>query len=38
MANVRGIASDAAAEIVKRLLGEAPNKLVLERAVDSSVH
>jgi F-type H+-transporting ATPase subunit b len=38
MANVRGIASDAAAEIVKRLLGEAPNKQVLERAVDSSVH
>jgi F-type H+-transporting ATPase subunit b len=38
MANVRGIASDAASEIVKRLLGEAPGKQALDRAVDSALH
>ena len=38
MSNVRGIAADAAAEIVKRLLGEAPSKQSLDRAVDSALH
>ena len=38
MANVRGIAADAAGEIVKRLLGEAPSKQSLDRAVDSALH
>lgn len=38
MANVRGIATDTAGEIVKRLVGETPSKQVLERAVDSALH
>ena len=38
MANVRGIAADAASEIVKRLTGEAPAKQSLERAVDAALH
>ena len=38
MANVRGIAADAASEIVKRLTGEAPGKQSLERAVDAALH
>jgi F-type H+-transporting ATPase subunit b len=38
MANVRGIATDTAGEIVKRLVGEAPSKQALERAVDSALH
>ncbi|HEX5780194.1 MAG TPA: F0F1 ATP synthase subunit B' [Xanthobacteraceae bacterium] len=38
MANVRGIAADAAGEIVKRLIGEAPTKQSLERAVDTALH
>jgi hypothetical protein len=38
MANVRGIAADAASEIIKRLLGEAPGKQALDRAVDSALH
>jgi F-type H+-transporting ATPase subunit b len=38
MTNVRGIAADTAAEIIKRLTGEAPNKQLLERAVDSALH
>jgi F-type H+-transporting ATPase subunit b len=38
MANVRGIAADAAEEIVKRLVGEAPNRKKLEGAVDAALH
>jgi hypothetical protein len=38
MANVRGIARDAAAEIVKRLVGTEPNKQKLDRAVDAALH
>jgi F-type H+-transporting ATPase subunit b len=38
MANVRGIARDAAAEIVKRLVGTEPNKQNLDRAVDAALH
>jgi len=38
MANVRGIAADAASEIVTRLLGAAPGKQALDRAVDSALH
>ncbi|MEX0591659.1 MAG: F0F1 ATP synthase subunit B' [Xanthobacteraceae bacterium] len=38
MANVRGIALDTAVEIIKRLVGEAPNKQLLERAVDTALH
>jgi F-type H+-transporting ATPase subunit b len=38
MANVRGIAADAASEIIKRLLGEAPGNQALDRAVDSALH
>ncbi len=38
MANVRGIAADAASEIVQRLTGEAPAKQSLERAVDAALH
>lgn len=38
MANVRGIAADTAAEIVKRLIGEAPKRQMLDRAVDSALH
>jgi F-type H+-transporting ATPase subunit b len=38
MANVRDIASDAAAEIVKRLTGAAPAKQALDRAVDAALH
>jgi F-type H+-transporting ATPase subunit b len=37
MANVRGIAAEAAAEIVQRLIGQAPNKQALDRAVDASL-
>jgi F-type H+-transporting ATPase subunit b len=38
MANVRGIAADAAAEIVKRLVGTAPTKQNLDRALDRAAH
>jgi F-type H+-transporting ATPase subunit b len=38
MANVRGIAADAAAEIVKRLVGTAPAKQSLDRAIDAALH
>jgi F-type H+-transporting ATPase subunit b len=38
MANVRGIAADAAAEIVRRLLGTAPAKQNLDRALDAALH
>ena len=38
MANVRGIAGEAAAEIVKRLLGNEPNKQSLDRALDGALH
>jgi F-type H+-transporting ATPase subunit b len=38
MANVRGIAADAAGEIVKRLTGGEPNKQSIERAVDAALH
>jgi F-type H+-transporting ATPase subunit b len=38
MANVRGIAADAAAEIVKRLIGVAPAKQSLDRAIDAALH
>jgi F-type H+-transporting ATPase subunit b len=38
MANVRGIAADAAAEIVKRLIGVTPAKQSLERAIDAALH
>jgi F-type H+-transporting ATPase subunit b len=38
MANVRGIARDAAAEIVKRLVGTEPSKQNLDRAVDAALH
>jgi F-type H+-transporting ATPase subunit b len=38
MANVRGIARDAAAEIVKRLIGTEPHKQNLDRAVDAALH
>lgn len=38
MANVRGIAADAAGEIVQQLTGQAPNKPQIERAVDSALH
>lgn len=38
MANVRGIAADAAGEIVKRLIGGEPNKQSVERAVDAALH
>jgi F-type H+-transporting ATPase subunit b len=38
MENVRGIAADAAAEIVKRLVGVAPAKQSLDRALDRALH
>lgn len=38
MANVHGIASDTAAEIVKRLVGAAPDKQAVDRAVQSALH
>jgi F-type H+-transporting ATPase subunit b len=38
MANVRGIAADAASEIVKRLVGTEPSKQKLDRAVDAALH
>ena len=38
MANVRGIAAEAADEIVKRLTGTSPNKQSIERAVDAALH
>jgi F-type H+-transporting ATPase subunit b len=37
MRNVRGIASDAAAAIVQRLIGVAPDNTSVERAVDASL-
>jgi F-type H+-transporting ATPase subunit b len=38
MTNVRGIARDAAAEIVKRLVGTEPSKQSLDRAIDAALH
>jgi F-type H+-transporting ATPase subunit b len=38
MANVRGIAAEAAGEIVQRLIGEAPNKQAIDRAVEAALH
>jgi F-type H+-transporting ATPase subunit b len=38
MANVRGIAADAAAEIVKRLIGTEPSRQNLDRALDAALH
>lgn len=38
MANVRDVASEATAEIVKRLVGETPNKQQLARAVEVALH
>src|SRR5262245_57325564 len=38
MKNVRGIAVDAAGAIVERLIGAAPAKAAVERAVDQSLH
>jgi F-type H+-transporting ATPase subunit b len=38
MTNVRGIARDAASEIVKRLVGTEPSKQNLDRAVDAALH
>lgn len=38
MANVRDIAAEAAAEIVQRLIGKAPPKQSLDRAVDAALH
>jgi F-type H+-transporting ATPase subunit b len=38
MANVRGIAAGAATEIVKRLVGNAPSKQSLDRALDAALH
>jgi F-type H+-transporting ATPase subunit b len=38
MANVRAIAADTAAEIVKRLTGEAPKPQLLDRAIDRALH
>ena len=38
MANVRGIAMDAAREIVERLSGGAASKQQIERAVDTALH
>jgi F-type H+-transporting ATPase subunit b len=37
MANVRGIAGDAAAAIVKRLIGTEPDKQKLDRALDAAL-
>ena len=38
MKNVSGIASDAAASIVERLTGSAPDKAAVERAVSASIN
>jgi F-type H+-transporting ATPase subunit b len=38
MTNVRGIARDAASEIVKRLVGTEPSKQSLDRAIDAALH
>jgi F-type H+-transporting ATPase subunit b len=38
MTNVRGIAADTAGEIIKRLVGEAPSKQAVDRAVDAALH
>jgi F-type H+-transporting ATPase subunit b len=38
MANVRGIAADAASAIVQQLSGDTPNKQQIERAVDTALH
>ena len=38
MKNVSGIAADAAASIVERLTGSAPDKAAVERAVSASIN